>query len=122
MAFRLASWSVPWSSGDSQVKPRSMFCVGLQKSNQYCFVFRVLTTVELELTRFGGVTFQMLITKLVYMLELTLVVLMVKLCLDRSLFKWSFYNKIMLLYVLPVANPLMLYKHLCSGNSKLARA
>jgi hypothetical protein len=34
--------------------------VGNKKSDQFCFVVRVLTTVELELTRFGGVTFQML--------------------------------------------------------------
>jgi len=92
--------------------------VGNKKSDQFCFVVRVLTTVELELTRFGGVTFQMLITKLVYMLELTLVVLMVKLCLDRSLSKWSSDNKFRYLLV----NPLMLLKHLCSGSSKLARA
>ena len=91
--------------------------------------------MELELKSLGAVTFQMLITKLVYMLELTSVVLMVKLCQDRSLFFLNeasvnklfssnnkFHNRMIInstiiFFFYNVAN-----KYLFSGNSKLDRA
>lgn len=47
------------------------------------YIFRVLTTVELGLTSLLAVTSQMLITRLAYMLALTLVVPMGRLCQAR---------------------------------------